>query len=84
MTYELFITNLADTVMEGELRALFSEDGRRVTEVSVVVDRVTGKSRGFGFVELMSTDEAAAAVAALNGREVSGRSIVVRESRPRG
>jgi cold-inducible RNA-binding protein len=83
MTYKLFITNLADTVMEGELRALFAEDGRRVTEVSVVLDRATGRSRGFGFVELLSTAEAAAAIAALDGREVSGQAIVVREARPR-
>jgi cold-inducible RNA-binding protein len=80
-TSKLFVSNLADTVSEAALRELFSEDGRRVMEVSVVIERGTGKPRGFGFVELVTAAEAEAARQSLDGRELEGRPIVVREAR---
>jgi RNA recognition motif-containing protein len=83
LTHKLFVTNLADSVMEGELREIFSEEGRRVTEVSVITDRATGRSRGFGFVELVTPAEAAAAVQSLDGRQLGGRAITVRTAQPR-
>jgi cold-inducible RNA-binding protein len=83
LTHKLFVSNLAESVMEGALRELFSEEGRRVTEVSVITDRATGRSRGFGFVELVTPAEAQAAQLALDGRELDGRAISVREAQPR-
>jgi cold-inducible RNA-binding protein len=83
LSHKLFVTNLAESVMEGALRELFSEEGRRVTEVSVITDRATGRSRGFGFVELVTPAEAMAARQALDGRELDGRAISVREAQPR-
>jgi RNA recognition motif-containing protein len=79
-TSKLFVSNLADTVSESALREIFSEQGRRVTEVSVVTERGTGKPRGFGFVELVTTAEAEAARDSLDGRELEGRPISVREA----
>ncbi len=79
-TSKLFVSNLADTVSEAALREIFSEEGRRVTEVSVVTERATGKPRGFGFVELVTADEAEAARQSLDGRELEGRPISVREA----
>ena len=80
-TSKLFVSNLADTVSEAALREIFSEEGRRVTEVSVVTERGTGKPRGFGFVELVTAAEAESARLSLDGRELEGRPITVREAR---
>ena len=77
---KLFVSNLASTVTEETLRDLFGEKGRRVGEVTVITERTTGISRGFGFVQLNTTAEAMDAVSTLHGREVDGRIMAVREA----
>jgi cold-inducible RNA-binding protein len=82
MSTKLYVGNLSYNVTENSLQDLFSTHGP-VTEVNLLQDRMTGKSRGFGFVT-MSTDEGAkAAIAALNGHELDGRALTVNEARPR-
>jgi SAM-dependent methyltransferase len=86
MGNRLYVGNLPYQITEDELRALFGEEGRQVIEVKIVTDAATGQPRGFGFVELAGASQAQAAIAALNGREVGGRRLVVSEAhdRPRG
>ena len=82
MQNKLFVGNLSFEVTENELQDLFAQHGT-VTEVNLMLDRATGRSRGFAFVT-MATDEAAqAAVGALNGRELKGRALTVNVARPR-
>jgi RNA recognition motif-containing protein len=78
---KLYVGGLAYSVTEKELEALFAEAGV-VTSVAVIKDRDSGQSKGFGFVEM--ADEAAGqkAIADLNGKDLSGRSIVVNQARP--
>jgi len=71
------------SMTEDELRSAFEQDGRKVVEVTIVTDRMTGQPRGFGFVEMGSDGDAQAAIAALNGRELGGRSLQVSEARAR-
>src|SRR3954449_8236006 len=78
----IFVGNLSYATTESELEAAFSEYGA-VERVSVVRDRDTGQSRGFGFVEMTNSAEASNAIKALNGREINGRAINVNEARPR-
>jgi RNA recognition motif-containing protein len=66
---------------EDDLSQLFAECGT-VESVKIVTDRETGRSRGFGFVEFASDDEAKAAISKLNGKEVNGRNLIVNEARP--
>ncbi len=68
---------------EPELRDAFAEGGRNVVEVKIVMDRDTGRPRGFAFVEMGSADEASAAITSLTGREIQGRPINVSEARER-
>ncbi len=82
MAMKLYVGGLAYSVTEQELEALFAEHGA-VTSTAVIKDRDSGQSKGFGFVEMANDEEAKAAMAALNGKDVSGRSIVVNEARPR-
>ena len=87
MGTRLYVGNLPFDVDESQIRTLFQEGGREVTEVKVVMDRETGRPRGFGFVEMTSQADAQAAIAAMNGREVGGRALTVNEAReqaPRG
>src|SRR5262249_30195574 len=79
---KLYVGNLAYGVTEGELEKLFGEHGT-VQSAQVIMDRDTGQSKGFGFVEMGSDQEAQAAIAALNGKEVSGRALTVNEARPK-
>jgi RNA recognition motif-containing protein len=79
----LFVGNLNFQTSEGELRELFAGFGQ-VARVHIAMDRETGRARGFAFVEMPNDDEAAAAIAALNGKEVGGRKINVNEARPKG
>jgi cold-inducible RNA-binding protein len=79
----LFVGNLNFQTSETELRELFSGFGQ-VTRVHIAMDRETGRARGFAFVEMPNDDEAANAIAALNGKEVAGRRINVNEARPKG
>ncbi|MDR3708764.1 MAG: RNA-binding protein [Capsulimonadaceae bacterium] len=82
MATKLYVGNLSYQATDQELRDLFSEVGT-VTSAQVVTDRYSGQSRGFGFVEMSSADDAQKAIAAINGRNIGGRSLVVNESRPR-
>ena len=83
MGTRLYVGNLSYNVTEPELREAFSEGGRNVTEVKVVMDRDTGRPRGFAFVEMGSADDAAAVIESLNGRTLQGRPISVSEARER-
>jgi RNA recognition motif-containing protein len=67
---------------ENRLNELFAQYGA-VESVHIVTDRMTGRSRGFGFVEMASSEEAAAAIEALNGTDLDGRAITVNEAKPR-
>ncbi len=83
MGTRLYVGNLSYNVTEPELRDAFAEGGRNVVEVKVVMDRDTGRPRGFAFVEMGSDDEATAAISSLSGREIQGRAINVSEARAR-
>jgi RNA recognition motif-containing protein len=81
MATKLYVGNLSYQTTDQELQELFSEAGT-VSSAQVVTDRYSGQSRGFGFVEMATEDEAQQAIAAINGRTVGGRVLVVNESRP--
>ncbi len=78
----IYVGNLSYSLDESELREAFTAFGE-VSSVKVLMDRETGRSRGFGFVEMPNQDEAEAAVAEINGKEVGGRALRVNEARPR-
>jgi RNA recognition motif-containing protein len=82
MATKLYVGNLSYQTKDQDLAEMFAEAGN-VTSAQVVTDRYTGESRGFGFVEMATEDEAKQAIAAINGRTVSGRALVVNESKPR-
>lgn len=79
---KLYVGNLSFETTENDLQDLFEKHGK-VSEVALMMDRMTGKSRGFAFVTMADTAEANAAMAALNGKEVSGRTLNVNEARAR-
>lgn len=79
---KLYVGNLPFSTDDNSLRGLFEPHGQ-VTSASIVMDRDTGRSRGFGFVEMSDDGEALRAVEAMNGQQVDGRSIVVNEARPK-
>jgi cold-inducible RNA-binding protein len=81
MGTRLYVGNLPFDTDEAQLRTLFSEGGRQVTEVKIITDRDTGRPRGFAFVEMGSQSDADAAVNTLNGREFGGRALTVNEAR---
>jgi len=78
----IYVGNLSREVTESELREAFAAFGE-VTSASVIKDKFTGDSRGFGFVEMPNKDEAEQAIAGLNGKELKGRNLNVNEARPR-
>ena len=78
----IYVGNLPWTFKDDELKGLFEEHGE-VTSAKVIADRESGRSRGFGFVEMASADEAASAIEALNGQETEGRELKVNEAKPR-
>lgn len=78
----IYVGNLSFEVTDDELRQLFSTYGE-VESASVVKDRFSGESRGFGFVEMPAKKDADAAIAGLNGTDVKGRSITVNEAKPK-
>ncbi len=78
----LFVGNLSFQTTESELQALFEQFGE-TTRVQIMTDRDTGRSRGFGFVEMADDDAAAKAIEALNGKELGGRALNVNEARPK-
>ena len=79
----IYVANLPYSTGDDELRSTFEEYGS-VDKATVIKDRDTGRSRGFGFVEMSNDDEAAAAIENLNGTEMGGRPLTVNEARPRG
>lgn len=78
----IFVGNLPYNVTDRELRAAFEAHGQ-VSSASVILDKLTGKSRGFGFVEMPNREEATAAIQALNEKDLNGRNIRVNEAQPR-
>ncbi|HUT61659.1 MAG TPA: RNA-binding protein [Phycisphaerae bacterium] len=82
MGRKLYVGNLGYDVSDADLTQLFGEHGT-VDSATVIMDKATGRSKGFGFVEMSSDQEAQAAIAALNGRDHSGRALTVSEARPR-
>ena len=82
MGTKLYVGNLAYSVRDEHLQQRFGEFGT-VTSAKVMMDRDTGRSKGFGFVEMSSDAEAQAAIRGLNGQSVDGRALVVNEARPK-
>lgn len=78
----IYVGNLAYTVNDSELEEIFAEFGP-VSNAKVITDRDTGRSKGFGFVEMENQNEAEEAIKQLNGKEIGGREIKVNEARPR-
>ncbi|HET6284998.1 MAG TPA: RNA-binding protein [Polyangia bacterium] len=83
MGTRLYVGNLSYNVTEVELREAFADGGRNVVEVKVVMDRETGRPRGFAFVEMGSEAEASQVIETMNGRDIQGRAISVSEARAR-
>lgn len=79
---KLYVGNLSYEVAESELRKMFEEFGK-VDSASIIMDKYSGQSKGFGFVEMDSQTDAQSAMEALNGKDVKGRTIIVNEARPR-
>ena len=82
MGKKLYVGNLAYGLSDSDLQAMFEPHGT-VQSAQVIMDRDTGRSKGFGFVEMGSDQEAQAAIAALNGKEYEGRALTVNEARPK-
>jgi cold-inducible RNA-binding protein len=81
MSTKLFVGSLSYSVNDDQLKDAFAAVGT-VVSAKVIVDRDTGRSKGFGFVEMSSDEEAKAAVDQLNGKEIEGRAVAVSEARP--
>lgn len=79
---KLYVGNLSFQTSDDDLQGLFAQAGT-VESASIVTDRDTGRSRGFGFVEMSSKAEGEAAIAQFNGTEISGRNLTVNEAKPR-
>src|SRR5881397_3847926 len=82
MGRKLYVGNLTYDVTDSGLEQMFAAHGT-VTSAQIIMDRDTGRSKGFGFVEMGNDQEAQAAIAALNGKEVDGRTLTVNEARPK-
>lgn len=82
MSTNLFVGNLAFTTDKSELQSLFAEFGE-VADAQVITDRETGRSRGFGFVEMGSAEAAQKAISSLNGKDINGRQLTVNVAKPR-
>ena len=83
MSNRIYVGNLSYSTTEEGLRAAFASDGREVLSVSIITDRMSGRPRGFAFVEMASSEDAQKAVAALDGQELDGRTLKVSEARER-
>jgi RNA recognition motif-containing protein len=79
---KIYIGNMSYNTTEEQLRETFGGFGE-VSDVNIITDRETGRARGFAFVEMANSDEANAAIAELNGKELDGRQLTVSEARPR-
>ena len=82
MAKKLYVGNLSYEVTNASLEQMFTPHGN-VRSAQVIMDRDTGRSKGFGFVEMTNDQEATAAITALNGQQVEGRALTVNEARPR-
>lgn len=82
MGKKLYVGNLSFGLSDSDLSQIFAAHGT-VESAQIIMDRDTGRSKGFGFVEMKSDQEAQAAIAALNGKEISGRALTVNEARPK-
>lgn len=82
MSNKLFIGGLAWETTDASLKALFAQAGT-VTSATVIMDKFSGRSKGFGFVEMATEEEATAAITKFNGAELDGRKIIVNEARPK-
>lgn len=82
MSTNIYVGNLSYNTNEADLENLFGEHGE-VTSAAVIKDRDTGRSRGFGFVEMANDDEAETAIAAINGADLDGRQLKVNVAKPR-
>jgi len=82
MPSKLYVGNLAYSVTNGDLEQLFSQAGT-VQSAAVIMDKFSGQSKGFGFVEMANADEASKAIAQFNESELKGRNIKVNEAKPR-
>lgn len=82
MSTKLYVGNLSFNTSSQDLETMFAEAGT-VQSANIVEDRDTGRSRGFGFVEMSSKEEAQTAISTLDGKEVDGRSLKVNEAKPR-
>lgn len=82
MSNKLFVGNLSFKLTENDLQDMFAACGS-VTEVNLVMDRMSGRPRGFAFVTMATDEEAQKAIAELNGKEIDGRALAVNEARPR-
>lgn len=83
MGTKLYVGNLSYDSTEAGLKAAFEADGRKVSEVSLITDRETGRLRGFAFVQMGSEADAKAAIAALDGKDLDGRALKVNEAQDR-
>lgn len=79
---KIYVGNLPWSITDGELRDMFTDYGE-VSSASVIMDKFSGRSKGFGFVEMTSDGDAESAIKALNEKEISGRNLRVNEARPR-
>lgn len=82
MSKNIFVGNLPYAITEGDLEQLFAQYGQ-IGRAQIIIDRETGRSKGFGFVEMPNDDEAQKAMEALNGFDMKGRKLQVNEARPR-
>ena len=82
MAKKLYVGNLPYGVTDSDLQQMFEPHGT-VQSAQVIMDRDTGRSKGFGFIEMSSDSEATAAISAMHGKEVDGRALTVNEARPR-
>lgn len=81
MSMKLYVGNLPFSIGENELRELFAQYGE-IAEVTLIKDKFSGRSKGFGFVTLADDEQATSAIAEMNGKEVEGRAIKVNEAKP--
>lgn len=78
----IYVGNLSFDITEQDLRQAFEAFGQ-VTSTNIISDKITGQSKGFGFIEMAAREEAQAAIAGMNGKEIKGRAVNVNEARPR-
>jgi len=83
MGTRLYVGNLPFSADETQVRELFGQSGRQVSEVKLITDRDTGRPRGFGFVEMANSEDADNAIRDLNGRDFGGRALTVNEAKER-